>query len=195
VKPAPNFTIADNPGSLAINQLDTGTSKVTITPENGFTGNVTLAVSGLPKGVNAFFSANPTTSTSTLTLEASAAAATGTSTLTITGTSGSLTHTTTLKLTVNPGLTLTASPNRLTITHGNTGATTILIAPQKSLVTLSVSGLPSGVKASFSPNPAINNSALMFTVSGTAATGTFTITVTGTEEGLTATTKITLTVR
>lgn len=195
VKPAPNFTIADNPGSLAINQLDTGTSKVTITPENGFTGNVTLAVSGLPKGVNAFFSANPTTSTSTLTLEASAAAATGTSTLTITGTSGSLTHTTTLKLTVNPGLTLTASPNKLTITHGNTGATTILIAPQKSLVTLSVSGLPSGVTASFSPNPAINNSALMFTVSGTATTGTFTITVTGTEEGLTATTKIMLTVR
>jgi hypothetical protein len=47
-------------------------------------------------------------------------------------------------------------------------------------VTLSASGLPSGVTASFSPNPAAFTSTLTLTVSGSAATGKSTITITGT---------------
>jgi hypothetical protein len=58
-----------------------------------------------------------------------------------------------------------------------------------------VSGLPSGVTAKFSSNPALNNSELTFTASSTATEGTFTITVTGLMDGLTASTTITLTVQ
>jgi hypothetical protein len=59
-----------------------------------------------------------------------------------------------------------------------------------SPVTFSASGLPSGVKVPFSQNPAVNNTVLTFTVAATAVVGTSTITVTGTEDGLTATTTI-----
>src|SRR5208282_5369943 len=151
----------------------------------GFSGSVTLSASGLPSGVTAAFNPNPATTTSTLTLTASGTAATGTVTVTITGVSGSLTHTTTITLTVNPlgNFTLTASPKTLTVAQGSSGISTMTINPTNSFdqdVTLSASGLPSGVTASFSPNPAAFTSTLTLTVSGSAATGKSTITITGT---------------
>lgn len=98
--PAPDFSMAASPASLSIVQGASGTSTLTISPQNGFSGSVALSASGLPSGVTASFSPASTTGSSTLTLSASATAATGTSTVTITGTSGSLTHTTTLSLAV-----------------------------------------------------------------------------------------------
>jgi hypothetical protein len=114
--------------------------------------------------------------------------------VTITGVSGNLTTTTTLKLTLNYGLTLLPSPNTVSVTQGSTGATTVIISPQNAPVNFSVSGLPSGVTASFNQNPVVNNTVLTFTVGATAAVGTSTVTVKGTEDGLTATTTIGLTV-
>ena len=67
-------------------------------PQYGFTGSVNLSVSGLPSGVTASLSPNPTTGYSALTLTVSSTAPIGTSTLTITGTSGNLTATTTVTL-------------------------------------------------------------------------------------------------
>ncbi|MBU6198231.1 MAG: PKD domain-containing protein [Xanthomonadaceae bacterium] len=103
--PAPDFSIAAAPASLGIAQGASGTSTVTVSPQNGFGGSVALSASGLPSGVTASFSPASTAGSSTLTLSASATAATGTSTMTITGTSGSLTHTTALNLTVNAAAT------------------------------------------------------------------------------------------
>src|SRR5437773_2063552 len=100
----PDFGLSASPGTLTIAQGSNGSSTITVAPQNAFAGNVTLAASGLPNGVTASFSTNPTTPTSTmstLTLTASSTAATGMSTVTITGTSGTLSHTTTLALTVN----------------------------------------------------------------------------------------------
>jgi regulation of enolase protein 1 (concanavalin A-like superfamily) len=99
--PVPDFALLASPGNLSIMQGASGTSTVTITPQNGFSGSVSLSASGVPSGVTASFSPNPTTATSTLTLAASGTATTGTATVAITGTSGSLTHTTTVNLTVN----------------------------------------------------------------------------------------------
>ena len=98
---APNFAIAAAPSTVSVTQGSGVSDTVTITPQNGFTGSVALAASGLPSGVTAAFNPTSTTSTSTLTLTASSTAATGTSTVTITGTSGTLTHSTTISLTVN----------------------------------------------------------------------------------------------
>jgi Pro-kumamolisin, activation domain len=195
VKPAPNFSLSDDPASLTIDQLASGTSTITITPENGFTGKVALAASGLPKGVTVSFGTNPATSSSKMTLAVGATAATGTSTITITGTSGSLSHATTVKLTVDPGLALIATPASLTVTQGSTGATTVIANPDSSPVTFSISGLPSGVTATFSPNPAVENTEVTFKVSATATVGTSNVTVTGTADGLTATTTIAFTVK
>jgi hypothetical protein len=115
VTAAPNYSLSASPSSVTITQGSSGQSAVTVTPRNGFSGSVSLSASGLPSGVSAAFSPNPTTTASTLTLTASSTAATRTATVTITGTSGPLTHTTTISLTVN------AAPN-YTLTVRDTGA-------------------------------------------------------------------------
>jgi Protein of unknown function (DUF1573)/Abnormal spindle-like microcephaly-assoc'd, ASPM-SPD-2-Hydin len=97
----PDFYLSANPNSVAITQGNSGTSTITVNDLNGFGGSVTLSASGLPSGVTAGFGTNPTTSTSLLTLTASATAALGTVNVTITGVSGSLTHTVNITLTVN----------------------------------------------------------------------------------------------
>jgi hypothetical protein len=77
---------------------------VTVTPSGGFTGAVTLSLSGLPAGTTGSFSPNPTTTTSMLSTAASGATPNGTFTLTITGVSGALTHITTVQLVVDSTL-------------------------------------------------------------------------------------------
>lgn len=99
---APNFSLSASPTSVSVIQGGNGSSTITVTPSNGFTGSVTLSTSTLPSGVTASFSTNPTTSTSVLTLTASTTAATGTTAITVTGVSGTLSHTTTVNFTVNP---------------------------------------------------------------------------------------------
>ncbi len=198
----PNFSLSANPSSVTITQGSNGTSTITVTPVGGFSGSVTLSASGLPSGVTAAFSPNPTTTASTLTLTASATAATGTVTVTITGTSGSLTNATTISLTVQAlvqSFTLSASPNTVSIAKGGaSGTSTITITPVNGFsgnVTLSTSTLPKGVTASFSPNPATSSSVLTLTASKTAKAGTVTVTITGTSGSLSATTTIVLTVK
>jgi hypothetical protein len=198
---SPNFSLSASPTSVSVTQGSSGSSTITITPSGGFTGSVTLSASGLPAGVTAGFGTNPATSSSVLTLTASSTAATGTSTITITGTSGSLTHTTSVTLTVNapaqPNFALSASPSSLTVKQGSSGTSTITVTDQNGFtgsVSLSASGLPSGVTASFGVNPTTSTSVLTFTASSTATTGTSTITVTGTSGTLTHTTTISLTI-
>jgi hypothetical protein len=199
-----DFSLSASPSSLTITQGSSAKSTITVTPANGFNSSVSLSPSGLPSGVTASFSPNPTTGSSTLTLSAGSAAATGTATVTVTGMSGSLTHTTNISLTINgtapppqPGFTLSASPSSLTITQGSNGNSTIAITPAggfNSSVALSSSGLPSGVTASFSPNPATGSSTLTLAASSSATLGTSNITITGTSGSLTKTTTISLTV-
>jgi uncharacterized membrane protein len=125
IVPGPDFTLTANPSSLSISQGASGQSTITVGPENGFTGSVTLTASGLPNGVTAQFNPNPTTTTSTLTLTASGSASTGTSTVTITGVSGDLTVTTTLQLTVTTfsGPIVTLTPTSLTFAKTKVGET------------------------------------------------------------------------
>lgn len=197
----PDFSLSASPSSVSVTQGSNANSSILVTPSNGFSGSVTLSASGLPSGVTATFGTNPTTSTSSVTFTASLTATTGSSTVTITGTSGSLTHTTTISLTVNaappPDFSLSASPSSVSVTQGNSGSSTIIVNPSNGFsgsVTLSASGLPSGVTATFGTNPTTSMSSVTFTASATAATGTSTVTITGTSGSLTHTTTITLTV-
>ncbi|HEX7695970.1 MAG TPA: protease pro-enzyme activation domain-containing protein, partial [Candidatus Acidoferrum sp.] len=107
--PIQSFTLSASPSSLTVTQGASGSSTISLTPQNGFNGNVSFSASGLPSGVTASFSPNPATATSTLTLTASNTATAGAATVTITGTSGSLTNSTTIALTVQ-SLTVTTLP-------------------------------------------------------------------------------------
>jgi hypothetical protein len=198
---AADYTLSASPASLTIVQGNSATSTITVNPSNGFTGSVSLSASGLPSGVTASFNPTSTTGTSTLTLTASSTATTGAATVTITGTSGSLSHTTTINLTINapaaPDYTLSASPTSLTIVQGNSGNSTITVKPANGFngsVSLSASGLPSGVTASFNPTSTTGTSTLTLSASSTATTGAATVTVTGTSGSLSHTTTISLTI-
>src|ERR1043166_3056126 len=97
----PDFTISVSPASLNVTRGNTGRYTVTIGAVNGFTGTVSLSVTGLPSRVTASFSPTSVTGSgnSTLSVQVARNASRGARTLTITGTSGSLSHSTTATLT------------------------------------------------------------------------------------------------
>jgi hypothetical protein len=96
-----------------------------------------------------------------------------------------------------PDYSLTANPNTLTVAQGTSGTSTITVVPTNGFngsVTLSASGLPSGVTAGFVPNPTTTTSTLTLTASPTAALGTVTVTISGVSGALNHQTTLQLTV-
>jgi galactose oxidase-like protein/PKD domain-containing protein len=102
VNSAGDFALSAAPATLQIARGASGLDTVTVTALSGFTGTVSLSVSGLPGRTSASW--NPSTVTgsgsSVLTIRANKPARTGTYNLTITGTSGNLTHSIPLTLVV-----------------------------------------------------------------------------------------------
>jgi len=196
------FTLAPSAASLSVSTGSSATDTITVTDTGGFTGNVTLAASGLPSGVTATFGTNPTTGTSMVTFAASTAAVAGTSTITITGTSGAATSSTNVTLTVSSpcntaSFTLSPSASALSVTQGASSNDTITVNASCGFTgstTLAVSGLPSGVTAVFGTNPTTGTSVVTFAASSTALAGTSTVTISGTSASLSASTTISLTV-
>ncbi len=103
----------------------------------------------------------------------------------------------------SPDFTIAANPSSVTVTQGGNGTSTITVTSLNgfnSATTLTASGLPSGVTAAFSPNPVTPpangnvTSLLTLTASGTATTGTATVTITGTSGSTVHSTTIALTV-
>jgi cardiolipin synthase A/B len=199
----PSFSLSATAASVT--DGSTGTSTVTEAVTNGFDSAVTLSASGLPNGVTAAFSPTSITGagTSTLTFTAASTATPGSYTVTVTGTPASGTaETTTLTLTVSAAATpsFSLSATAASVTDGSTGTSTVTEAVTNgfdSAVTLSASGLPTGVTAAFSPTSitGAGTSTLTFTAASTATPDTYTITVTGTPaSGTTETTTLTLTV-
>jgi hypothetical protein len=122
----------------------------------------------------------------------------GTSSVTITGTSGALVHTATVALTVAaPDFTLSASPSPVSVPQGGTGTTTVTVNKLNGFtgsVTLSASGLPTGVTVAFATNPTTSTCLVTFTATSTAALATSTITITGVSGTLSHTTTVGVTV-
>jgi len=99
----PDFTISGSPSTQTVIAGGSTSYTATVTAVGGFTGTVSLGVSGLPTGATASF--NPTSVTasgsSTLSVSTVASALPGNYTLTVTGTSGSLMHSTTVSFVIS----------------------------------------------------------------------------------------------
>jgi subtilase family serine protease len=98
-----------------------------------------------------------------------------------------------------PGFSLSASPASLTVAQGGSGSTTVTTSVTggfDSAITLSASGLPTGVTAGFNPTSitGAGSSTLTFTVAATTVAGTYNITVSGTSGSTTENTAVSLTV-
>jgi hypothetical protein len=96
------------------------------------------------------------------------------------------------------GFSLNANPAFVSVAQGGSATSTVTVTPGSGFsgsVMLSASGLPNGVTAMFSPNPASSTSTLTLMASGTAALGTTTVTITGTSGSLTSSTTLSLSVQ
>ncbi|HEY2014841.1 MAG TPA: hypothetical protein VGH38_15140, partial [Bryobacteraceae bacterium] len=197
--PQPDFSISANPTSVTVAKGSNTGSTITATALNGYAKSVTLSVlSGCPSGATCSLSPTSVTPTnnSSLTIATGTAAA-GTYTLTIQGTDGTLTHTATVGLTIQPSpdFSLSASPTSVTVaTGGNTGSTitaTALNGYSKSVALSVLSGCPSGATCSLSPTSVTpTNSSSLTIAAGTAAPGTYTLTIQGADGTLTHTTTV-----
>lgn len=194
--PVQDFTLAVNPAAVTLQQGQNATVQVQVTRTGGFTGAVTLAASGLPNGVTAAFDPPaPTANTSTLTLTAAAGAALGNVNVTVSGTAQGVTgtKTATVALTVNAALpagdyALSLNPTSIQLQQGGSASTAVGINRTGGFtgeVTLSATGLPQGVTASFDPATTTGNtSTLTLSAAAGATTGTVTVSVAGSATGL-----------
>src|SRR6266704_3244020 len=183
-----DYSLSVAPTTISLVQGTTSApSTVSSLLVSGTSQPVTLSISGLPTGVIAsMFTPNPVTpaspaatSTFTLTAAPTAPVVSGV-TVTITGTSsGGIVRTTTFTLNCVCAFdySLSVAPISVALIPGTTSAAStvsaLLVAGTAQPVSLSISGLPTGVTAStFIPNPV--------TPASPAATSTFTLTAAAT---------------
>jgi uncharacterized membrane protein len=207
VVPPPTIAINASAPSVSLAQGANAAVNLSVAGANGFNAPVTLSATGLPSGVSASFSpasfAAPGSGSSVLAFSATTAASLVSQTVTITAAGGGIKATTALVVTVTapPAFTLSAGASSVSVAEGATAAVNLIVSAATGFnanVTLSASGLPSGVTASFLPQvvaaPGSGMSMLTFAASTGAATGSHTITITATGGGVTKTASIVVTV-
>jgi hypothetical protein len=169
---------------------------------NNYTGTITFSVTGLPAGATSSFSPASVVNsgTSVLTITTAATTAQGSYPLSIIGNDGTVGHSAQVTLVVgNPDFTLAASPTSQTVIQG--GSTTYTVTQTAvnnyaATVSYSVSGLPAGATASFSPASITGSGTTTLSVStvSTTPSGNYSITIIGTDGTLTHTASVTLVV-
>jgi subtilisin family serine protease len=203
---APDYTVGVAPSSATVAAGGTASYTVTVTGVNGFAGDVSLSVGGLPDSVGAAAFSPAVVSgagTSTLTITTAASAPPGSYPLTITGTSSSTTHTATATLVVPapPDFALSAAPSAQTINAGTVATYTVSVGSLNGFtgdVALSLGGLSASVgTATFTPATVTTagTSQLRITTATTAPGGTYQLTVAGTSGSITHTVPLSLSVR
>ncbi len=166
-----------------------------VTTGGSFTGNVTLAVTGLPtnvtKGWNPGATVTPVSNVATpiLSLQASSSATPATSTFTVTATGNGLTATDAITLQVMQAKTVQVTPASSTISMPATGTVTDAITVStfggvSGSTALTISAPPTGVSCSFGPStlntPGSGVSTLTCTGSPSVTATTFSPTITAT---------------
>src|SRR5580658_1208556 len=160
--PPPSFTIAVTPSAPSIAPGTSSAFQLSITPQNGFSGTVSVAVSGLPTGLSASpSSVSVQNSPQTVTLTAATSLADGNYSFTLNGTSGSLSASTTVNVAVAAladFLIVQPLISQLVTRFGSTTHMQLQTEQQELgvsnyLLNFSASGLSLGVTGSVSPNP------------------------------------------
>src|SRR5438876_197587 len=165
-QPSFDFSLSSpSPGSISFVRGDTSpSSSITATLTTGSAVPVTITASDLPEGVTAYFTNNPCSPTSTVSVSftATESVPTGTVTVSINVTGGGRSHSVSLQLTVTAAFGFflsTPSPSSLIVVQGGTSpsssitATLVDGAATSTDVTFTASPLPTGITAIFTNNP------------------------------------------
>ncbi|WP_448376673.1 COG1470 family protein [Fervidobacterium sp.] len=200
--PPPSFTLAANPTNLVVQQGGTGQITLTITPLNGFEGEVALRLQGAPSGV----SLNPDqanvrgTTTVSAVLSVASGVTPGLYTLTLKATSGALSSSVIVSLRVpEPSFDFTLSPTSLTLDVGSQATLVAQLTPQNGFsgqVSFSLLGAPAGVSLISSPVDLQGGVSvpLILSVASTATPGTYTLIVQASGSGVSRTQALSLTI-
>ena len=195
-----DFTIAASPSSQTVTKGQATAYTVTVTRVNGFTGPVTLSVTGLPAAASATWrlpdgsSSNvvpPSLNSATLNVQTGAGTPNGDAQPVIKATSGNLTSTTTLTLAVQPpaqpNFTLSASPATRAVVQSDDATYGLDVSRTGGFagaVSLAVTGLPKNATATWSPSATVSGSSgsatLVVQTAGNTSADTYTLTITGT---------------
>lgn len=193
----PDYSVASNPSSLTINQGASGSSTITISGVNGFSGTVNLTASvssgGAIVSVNlpsVILSTTMTSATSALT----ASSALGQFSVTVTATSGAASHSTVVAVS-GADFSLSPSPMGLSISGGSSSTINVTLASLNGFsgsvalsATISSGGPPVTISPASVQVPSSGSSSSTLTVnasnSGAYSTpvspGSYNITLTGT---------------
>ena len=202
----PDFTPSISPSSASMAAGGVVSYTVSVSPVNGFTGDVSLTLSGLSQSQASWSISPPViaggSGSAQLTVSTATSIAAGTYPLTITATSGATVHSAAAALVVTapPDFSLSATPTSRNVVAGSGATYTVGMASLNGFagdVALSLTGLPSGVgTASFSPQviAGAGSSQLTVTTLPTAPGGTYPLTITGAAGGVTHTVSVTLAV-
>ena len=188
-----SIQVAVAPATASVNQGGTTFVTVSLTRVGGYTGVVTITISGLPNGVSATMDPAQLTGASTsarIDLTAAPTASLSTATVSIAASGqGVTTATATFQMTVSaaPDFSLVVAPATLTIPAGQSGNLSIQINRTNSsaAIALALVTPPAGISATFDPAPApANTSAVAISVAASVAPGNYPITIQGTATGL-----------
>ena len=205
-----NSGVVTPPSSIAISSvssssvtlLRSGSASLTVNlTRSNFTGSVTLSTSTLPTGVTATYSQPSTGNSGTISLKAnSTAAPVSNQPITITASGSGVSATATFSLTVTaPAIAISSvSPSSVALARGSSASLTVSLTRSNfsGSVTLSTSGLPTGVTATYTQPitrnsgtislkaagnaPLVSSRSITITASGSgvsSATATFALTV------------------
>ena len=201
---ASSFTLAASPASVTLAPGTSGTSTIKMTPGSGFTSSVTLATSA-PAGIAVQFSSASVPrggGSVTMTAKVGATVAAGTYHITVTGTGGGISPLPMTVVTVVVSGYAVTAPTTASLVRNSSVLVPITTSATGGFngdLNLTVTGLPAGVSAIFTPrrisNPAAGSSSMRLTAPALAQTGTRVITIVATSDaGAVQTTTMNLTV-
>ncbi len=199
-----SISVSVSPTSDAVEQGEATVVTATVTRSGGFSGSVTISVTGAPSGVTATVGTAATMGSATVAsvaIEVGPDVDPGVYSITLRASgSGVSTTTATYSLTVTaaPSFQIDLFPTEVSIVQGgeadvaltvfgtNFGAVDLSLEgpdPAPPPVGSSLGPLPEGVTAVFDPNPTMGNSTLTITVGAAVAAGVRNLTVRGTSAG------------
>jgi len=190
--PPPDFALSVSPTSATVPPGGVLVAQVSVTAENGFSGSVSVSVTGLPTGTT-ISPASPFTMSAgsqNVTLNLPSNSALGNFTVTFQGSSGSLQHSVSIALQVQtPDFALSVSPTSATVPPGGALLAQVSLAAMYGFtgsVSISVTGLPTG--ATISPPSPFTMSAgsqnVVLSLPSNSALGNFTVMLQGSSGSL-----------
>jgi pseudomonalisin len=205
VTPAATFTLGAAPSTITAAAGASAATTISMTPGNGFNSSAALAASGMPAGVTAQFSSSSVGrgGSVTMTVKVANTVSAGSYRITVTGTGGGVSPAPTVVVTlVVSGFSVSTTSATASLVRGGSvliPITTSITGGFSASLTMTVTGLPAGVTAIFTPptilNPASGASSMRLTAQPAATVGTKAIAIVATSaSGAVGTTSVSLAV-